>query len=419
MLIEHQLISKVLDENNFYELQKYGLSGEDFVAIPDVYQFVESYVSQYGNVPDYLTVVEKFETFEYTETANNLSYMAKTLKSNTAKRKSYQLLQHEVSDKFDKMTGTQFATWLAEKTAAIAEEANQAGKRGTNLAQNGAERLAAYLDSKEQGTGKYIPTPYPSINEWLGGGFELGDYILLLAYTNKGKSWISADCGKVAWQNGYGVLDYRPEISREQFMGRFDTLAGHFNNMALKTGNLVESEEQRYFEYLNNFNETQEVPYILKTMEDMQEGLSLATIEADLNQNPDIQLVIVDGFLLMEHKGNSRDALAATSRKLRQLFARHKVAGIVVHQTPTAAEKEANGYTAEESRLPATPNITDYSETIAVIQDAVTVLTFNQVDGIGALKLAKGKSKKVGAVAELFCNFNMGTIEERGLIDYI
>lgn len=415
-LVEHQLISKVLDENCFYQLAKYGISSQDFVVIPDVYEFVEGYVGQYGNVPDYLTVVDKFANFEYTETANNLAYMAKSLKSATAKRKAYQLMQNEVSTQFDKMTGTQFATWLAEKATEIADEANMAGRLGTNLAQNGAERLQMYQESKQQGTGKFIQTPYPSLTEWLDGGFELGDYVLLMAYTNKGKSWISADIAKKAWEQGYGVLDYRPEISREQFMNRFDTLEGKFNNIALKKGGLVESEEQRYFKYLQNFNETQETPYILKCMEDMPEGLNLKTIEADLNQNPEISVVIIDGFLLMDHGGNSREALAGTSRKLRQLFARHGVLGLVVHQTPTSSEKDAKSATAEDSRLPQTPELTDYSETIAVAQDAVTALTFNQLDGVGAIKLAKAKTPKVGEVLELFCNFTMGTIEEREII---
>ncbi|MGR2462502.1 hypothetical protein ACUX4R_26910, partial [Salmonella enterica] len=127
----------------------------------------------------------------------------------------------------------------------------------------------------------------------------------------------------------------------------------------------------------------------------------MKTIEADLNQNPEIDVVIIDGFLLMDHGGNSREALAGTSRKLRQMFARHGVLGIVVHQTPTSAEKDAKSVTAEDSRLPKTPDLTDYSETIAVAQDAVTVMTFNQLDGVGAIKLAKAKTPNVGKTLEL------------------
>lgn len=418
-LIEQQLISKILDDNNFYELQRYGITIADFPVIPEVYKFVSSYVSQYGNVPDYLTVTEKFEDFEYTDTQNNMAYMCKTLKSDTAKRNMYKLLQEQTPDNFSKMSGAQFANWLTEKAQSIADDVNKAGMRGTNLAQNGKERRKLYEESKEQGSDKYLPTPYPTVNEKLGGGFELGDYVTLMAYSNAGKSWISADCARIAWDAGYGVLDYRPEISREQFMSRFDTLEGQFNNMAVKQGNLNEKEENRYYSFLDEFNETNDVPYILKTMEDLPDGLSLATIEADLKMYPDVSMVVIDGFLLMDHRGNSREALSGTSRKLRQLFARNRVCGIVVHQTPTSAEKE-NQKTAEESRIPVAPDLTDYSETIAVVQDALTVLTFAQKDGVGVMKIAKAKAPSaVGETIELYCNFNQGTITERTIINDI
>lgn len=74
-------------------------------------------------------------------------------------------------------------------------------------------------------------------------------------------------------------------------------------------------------------------------MEDMPNGLSIDLIEADLQQNPDINMVIIDGFNLMQHGGNSREVLSGTSRKLRQLFGRHEVVGLVVYQTLSAAEK--------------------------------------------------------------------------------
>lgn len=226
-LQEHQLLSKVLDDNCFYQLDKYKLSDSDFTAIPEVYSFIKGHVKQYGNVPDFRTVVGKFEQFQYQpDIADNLPYLAKSLKNNTAKRQMFELLQHKVEGNFSSMTGSQFANWLSEETKKIADEVNAADNSGTNLATNGSERLTEYLDSKERGTGKYIPTPYPSLTDWLGGGFELGDYTLLLAYTNKGKSWIATDIGVEAWRKGNGVLDYRPEISKTQMFNRFDTVYG-------------------------------------------------------------------------------------------------------------------------------------------------------------------------------------------------
>lgn len=418
MLIENQLLSSVIDNGNFFELDKYGIAKQDFPALAEAYSFIKNYVGQYGQVPDMLTVTDNCEDFEYTETTDNFKYMATTLKSETAKRKFYQLLQEQVPDKFEHMNGKQFSNWITQQATVINDEVDSAGYNGTDLAKNGAERLNLYLEAKEEPESKNIPTPYPTLTEYLGGGFQLGDYVLLQAFSNKGKSWMATDFGVKSWNAGFPVIDYRPEISREQFMQRWDTVNSHFNNMALKAGNLYEQEEQRYFDYLGHYTGTIETPYILKTMEDLPNGLSLEVLETDLKQHPDTKMVIIDGFLLMNHHGNSRDALSATSRKLRQLFSRHKVCGFVVNQIPGSAEKEQQN-TAEDSRLPEAPKLTDYSETVATIQDAVTVLTFNQRDGIGVLKLAKAKTPNVDQQLELICNFNMGTIKEREILDDI
>ncbi len=419
-LIEHQILSKILDDNSFYQLDKYKLSAVDFTAIPEVYSYIKEHVRVNGNVPDYRNVVGQFEQFQYqADVADNLPYLAKTLKSQTAKRDMYELLQHKIEGNFSSMTGTQFANWIAAETRKIADTANAASNSGINLAKNGTERKQLYLDSKEKGTGKYIKTPYPTLTEALQGGFELGDYILLLAYTNKGKSWIATDIATEAWQQGFAVLDYRPEISKYQMMNRFDTVQGQYNNVQLRLGKLPDTVEQQYFDYLDNFDDKQETDYILKTMDDMPDGLSLELLEADLEQNPQVELVIIDGFNLLKHRSNSRDGMTETSRKLRQIFGRHEVAGLVVHHTPTSAEKEGKIDSAEDSRLPKTPELTDYSETVAVVQDAYTVLTFNQMDGIGCLKLAKGKTPAVGTEVELVCDFNRGIIREPELIDVI
>ena len=85
--------------------------------------------------------------------------------------------------------------------------------------------------------------------------------------------------------------------------------------------------------------------------------------------------------------------------------------GVVVHHTPTSAENERM---EDEmgSRLISPPKLTDYSETVAVIQDACTVLTFDAYEGIGALFIAKAKNPCVGEQNDLTCNFNLGFIEE-------
>jgi replicative DNA helicase len=417
-MIESQLLSKIIDENKFYTLTKFNIDGADFEAYSHVYEYVKGYVSEYGQTPDYRTVVAKFDDFDYhADVTDSYSYLCKTLKGQSAKRKAVLRLA-KVNENFKKMNGTEFAKWLKDEATALEAIANSSSSTLTNFATNGAERKEWYNENKETRTFSYIPTPYPTLTEWLGGGFELGDYILLMAYTNKGKSWVGSDIGRKAHEEGFGVLHYSPELSKKQQVYRLDTLKGHFDNVKIRRGNL--DNEQAYLEYLDTFNEENEIPYYIKTMEDLPQGLSADVIEADLqmlNAEGKIGLVIIDGFNLMVHPKIGRDGMSATSRRLRQIFGRHKVAGLVIHQTPTSAEKEMKVDEDDlEVEIPV-PQVTDYSETIAVVQDSATVLTFNQKDGRGRLLLAKCREPHVGKSIDLRVNFNLGYINEATPVD--
>jgi replicative DNA helicase len=415
-MIESQLLSKIIDENSFYTLNKYNVNGADFEAYPHVYNYVKEYVNDYQQTPDYRNVVAKFEDFDYMPNVqDSFTYLAKTLKGQSAKRKAVLRLA-KVNENFENMNGTEFAKWLKDEATALEAVANSSSSSVTNFATNGKERKEWYEDNKENRTLTYIPTPYNTLTNWLGGGLELSDMILLMAYTNKGKSWVGSDFGRKAHEEGFGVLHYSPELSKKQQIYRLDTLKGHFNNVNIRRGQL--DNEQAYFEYLDQFNEEQEVPYYVKTMEDLPNGLTTDVIRADLEMYGDsIKMVIIDGFNLIDHKGRGREAMSNTSRQLRQIFGRYKVAGLVIHQTPTSAEKEMNTDEDElEVEIPV-PQVTDYSETVAVVQDSATVLTFNQKEGRGRLLLAKCREPHVGKSVDLRCNFNEGYINEATPMD--
>lgn len=419
-MIEHQLLSKVLDEKNFFILNKYNVKENDFYAIPEVYDFIRDYAKEHHTVPDYRTVVAQFDSFEYMpDVVDSFPFLCKSIKNATAKRGAVELLQKEAGKKFGEMQGTDFINWLANEVNQIKDMTSADSYSGENYATSGAERWSQYQEGKENRTFKFIPTPYESLTKYLGGGFELGDYVLLQAYTNRGKSWIASHIGVTAWINNFGVLHYSPELSLVQQSQRNDTLMGHFNNVHLKTGQL--NNEDEYHNFLKGFNEKIDTPYIIKTMEHLPQGLSIDVIASDLQSNPDIKMVIIDGFNLMTHKGRdgNRNNMSNTSRQLRQLFARYGVVGIVVHQTPTSAEKENGGEDETGARIVHPPEIHQYSETIAVIQDACTVLSYDAFDGLGKIKIAKTRTPNVNKEITLHCDYNHGYIKEATVIDYI
>jgi replicative DNA helicase len=108
--------------------------------------------------------------------------------------------------------------------------------------------------------------------------------------------------------------------------------------------------------------------------------------------------------------------MTQTSRRLRQTFGKYKVAGLVVHQTPGAAEKE-NKPDDDGVRVLKPPRLTDYSETIAVIQDAATAITFDADESSGKISVEKAREPMVGTVIDLSVDFNQGYIKEKDLTE--
>lgn len=416
MNIESNLLSKVVDSNCFYVLAKYNITKDDFYTQKDTYEFIRKYCLEYGECPAYTTVVAECKEFEYEpDIPDKVEYLCKRLKSDRARREAFELLQNEAGDKFNELKGDQFIQWLKDRTENIFNASQALSSSGVNWATNGAERKAMYLDVKNNKSDIIIPTPFDSLTTGLGGGFFAGDYVLLEAFTNKGKSWVASDIGVTAWLNGSGILHYSPELSKYIQSQRLDTLLGHFNNMAMRNGELYDVVEQRYFDYLDAFHEgTDNAPYIIKTMEDLPQGLSVDIIEADLQANPDIKMVIIDGFNLMLHKGGRslRDSMTVTSRRLRQICGRHNVVLIVVHQISNAGDKESQIIDTDGLRLVNPPDLNAYSETIAVIQDACVVLSYDYCEGEGAIKVVKTRSNNLGQRIDLECNYNEGYLKE-------
>lgn len=418
-MLEAQLLSKILDEDKFAELRRYNVTASDFPTLAPVYEFIEDCVKESGgHVPDYRTVAAKFKEFDYyPEVADGFLYLCSRLKQRTAKRQAFELLQKDAGEQFKKLDGVAFAEWLRAETERILRQTQTRNDLGYNYATGGDERKAWYADSKDNRSLQFIPTPYKTLTKALGGGFEIGDDILLLAWTNVGKTWMASDIGRVAHEAGFGVLQYAPELNRRQQALRIDTLKGHFDNVKLRRGNLAEADEREYLDkFLGAFNDKVQVPYIIKTMEDLPDGLSTDVIENDIAMYENVQLVIVDGFNLMDHgRRADRNSMTQTSRQLRQVFGGKRtgrpVAGVVVHHTTASSQK--GKVDEDKTRVVDPPKLTDFSETIALIQDAATVLTFDQYQGIGKLAVEKAREPSVGTVIELACNFNLGYIKEQ------
>lgn len=413
-IYEGMLISKILSTKDFYLHKKYNITEDDFSIYKDIYKYIEAYVKNNSDsFPSIDLISDKFSNFDYdVDVTDSFMIICKELKANRARRELYELLQNKVSDKFDKLDGHEFLEWINNNIQEIKNNTEYSNNNGIDWANNGEERFKKFNHIKQHGK-TVIPTPYKTLNNLLDGGNDLGDYVLLQGYTNTGKSWIATHFGLTAWEHNFGVLHYSPEISEYQQTVRLDSLKGSYDAKQLSNGN-IEGDIVSYYEQFKN-NKT---PYIIRSMENIDGLFDISLIERDLENNNNIGMVIIDGFTLMSHKGSgsNRDKMATTSRRLRQLFSKYNVVGIVVHQTPTSARKENEDFNDDGIRLPSPAKIYQYSETIAVIQDACTVLSWDSSYGIGKILIAKAKKPCVDEEVDIILDYSKGYIRDKNVI---
>jgi replicative DNA helicase len=420
-VIEFLLLSKILDEKDFYILNKYNVNEDDFTTNKEIYSFIKKYVEENDQTPDTRTVGMKFNDFEYVpDVIDSFKYLCTELKNISVKRKMFELLQSEASQKFSEMGGVDFTKWLKEKVESLEQSSRSSITLGTDFSKSGEERKEMYLNKKENKEKIFVPTPYPTLTRCLNGGWLLGDYVLFQAFVNSGKSWCASHIGITAYLAKFNILHYSIELPRDQQLERLDTLLGHFNNSELSRGELTNEEE--FFSYLDKFNVKNETSYIVKSMNDLPSGLSLEQIKEDINLYPNTNVIIIDSFNLMKHRGgikNMRNSLSQTSRDLRQFFVKENILGIMIHQSSAAGEKERKKKDDVQEVIITPPSILDFSETSAVIQDSSCILSFAQRDGIGRISVEKSRSKNgKGTQIDLHCNFNEGFITEVQESDY-
>lgn len=104
-------------------------------------------------------------------------------------------------------------------------------------------------------------------------------------------------------KNGYKVLFFTTEMSKEMVMRRIDAVWNGFNYSLFKKGQLQPKDQKRYFDYLDEMAKTPDDKVML-VVEQATGGISQISAKIDQYQ-PDI--VYVDGAYLLEDEEGDED----------------------------------------------------------------------------------------------------------------
>jgi replicative DNA helicase len=204
----------------------------------DVWNFIVSHYETHSKVPSKETVKQHHQDFEFISTPEPIAYYI-----DEAKKES---LSYQTRGIVAKAHGLINESGPKEALSFLMEETSKLYKFSSNLKDTdlAGEWKDRVRDLKARSLNPKAIAGIPSgidVIDKVFGGWQSGDFIVLLGWTGVGKSFIARLFAVNAWKAGYRPLIISLEMNKQQEGQRLDTLLnngeGHFTNTDLIKAN--------------------------------------------------------------------------------------------------------------------------------------------------------------------------------------
>lgn len=250
-----------------------------------------------------------------------------------------------------------------------------------------------------------IPTPWPGLNETLGGGFRSGQMIVLAARPGLGKSAAAGQVAHHAAVKGFGVPVFSLEMATVEIWHRMLAAVGEVDLQSFRRGRLTDVDR---YNLQGAASAVAELPlWVAGDVTGTVPAIEAAVRKHRASGHP-VKLVIIDYLQLMQgtgaRYGNRQEEVADISRSVKLMAGRLKLPVVMLAQLRRAP--------AAENRE---PQLYDLRESGAVEQDADVVMFLYQKQIDKAESMRTGlpcatqlivRKQRNGPLRSIDCMFN-------------
>lgn len=297
-IIELQVINYVIKNKNLNILRDENLTAESFTPVyRNVVEYLFEHERTYGNTPDELTVVGKFDNYKALEVSESPNYLITKLKDfmayNTAVE-SLKIVQELINE--DKIS--EALTKLKEGAETSLKVLGGTSDLGHDIMKD-ASRLEEY-ETRLTGDGEETySTGIDALDEAFGG-LLMDDVVIVFARLGNGKSYFMTFLAEALHRQGLNVMFYTGEMGRSQVGYRLDSLSGHFSNRALLFGkHMDDSSFAKYKTHVERLKNSSNYFTVIEPSDLGGRFMNVNDVRKFLdNQKPDV--VFIDQLSLME-----------------------------------------------------------------------------------------------------------------------
>lgn len=395
LMVTLQILNKVLEEQDLSIIVDNDLTEDYFLDYQDEFNFIKEHYDKYGVVCDKETFIKKFPDFQMFHVTEPNSYLLNTVReeylySQTVPiiNKTAELMQ---GDTFEAME------YLYSNLKTLDINSNS---QVTDIIQQAHERLEVYEEKLKNPDQYLISTGFEELDNVING-FERGeDFVVLVARTGQGKSWVLCKMATHVWQLGFNVGYISPEMSSIKIGYRFDTLFKNFSNRALIQG----KQQDGYVEYIDSLK-TFKTKFIVAIPQDFNKRVTVTKLKNFILKNK-LDILMIDGITYLRDerakKGdNKTTSLTNISEDLMALSLELKIPIVTVVQSN-------RGGTENE-----TPELENIRDSDGIAHNATKVISIKQKGPGLCLTVIKNREAPTGG--KLVYKWNI----DNGIFEYI
>ena len=380
MVVQIQILSKVINTNDYSIIEDNLLTEEYFDGFKDEYDFIKNHLKQYGNVPDKTTFLANFPNFEFAEVSETDKYLVDTIREERLFAKLVPVIQ-----KSAELSNTDSNEAVKYLLTSVKELQPNYNLGGIDIVSQANERYEEYLRRKNKQDESFFTCGFEELDD-VTHGIQRGEELyVIFARTNQGKSWIVEKMCTHVWQLGYNVGYISPEMTANSIGYRFDTLYSNFSNKALMwgKGDLSQEEYENYIKTLS----TKQNKFIVATPLDFDKKITVTKLKNWVQQYK-LDMIAIDGITYMTDEryrrgDNKTTTLTNISEDLMSLSVELKIPVLVVVQANREGVKENNG----------SPELENIRDSDGISHNASKVLSVKQIKDSNVVELCIKKQR--------------------------
>jgi len=302
-MVAAQILNKVLKTKDIDLIVKNDLTEEHFIGYEEQYEFLMNHYRRYGNIPDIETFLDKFEEFQPIEVTESDEYLINTIQEEYL----YAQLVPVLNTSAEKLTKDAIDTYEFLRSSLLTLQP-QSCNFGVDIISQANLRYETYVTKRDSEEPWMYPTGFPELDEHIGGLAKGEEFMVIVARTNQGKSWILEKIATHIWHLGANIGYISPEMSYDNVGYRFDTLYEHFSNFALYKG----TEAEGYEEYIQELQKQTNYRFKVATPIDFNRRITVSKMRSFCLQN-NLDVLCIDGIKYLSDERGKRGDNTTTS----------------------------------------------------------------------------------------------------------